>query len=186
MLHNSRNGYSLIELLVAIGVFATVVSVASGAFAISLKGQKKTVTLQNTADGARYAMEVMAKELRMMSVDRPITVDNNGGACSFNCRIRFSSNMPHRNPTAVLEFYFNPATGKIMFDDDIADGLSLPAESITSSNIRVTSLVFDASGIPVSSTVQPRVTVIAQMESVAAADVSTSINVQTTISPRTL
>ncbi len=192
ILHASRftlheKGYSLIELIVAIGVFATVVSVAGGAFAVSLKGQKKTITLQNTADNARYAMEVMAKELRMMAVSpaKPIVINDSGGACGgVNCRILFYSNMPHRDPSRQLVFYLDSAAGKIMFDDDISD--AFPAESITPSSVRVGSLVFDASGISATPIAQPRVTVIMQMESIAAVEVNTSINVQTTISPRTL
>ncbi|MBI3685365.1 prepilin-type N-terminal cleavage/methylation domain-containing protein [Candidatus Azambacteria bacterium] len=178
-------GYSLIELLVAIGVFSTVVAVLSGAFIISLNGQKKTVSVQNVADDVRYATEIMAKEIRMMDVDpsRQATADNNGGACSGNCRMLFYSNMPHRNPNAQVAFYLDPASHTIMFDDDTSDALA--AEPITSSGVTVNALAFDVSGIPPSS--QPRVTFVVRLASNDSnVAVRTTMNVQTTISPRTL
>jgi len=67
-----ERGYSLIELLVAIGIFATVVAIMSGMFMTSLRGQKKAVTVQNVADNIRYAMEIMSKEIRMGSNFNPI------------------------------------------------------------------------------------------------------------------
>lgn len=167
----SEAGYSLIELMVAIGVFAVVVTVMSGSFAISLRGQGKSVTMQNVGDNARYAMEVMAKEMRMGN-DFP----SNGSMSD----IQFKSNMPNRNG-AVIWFYLD--NEKIMFDDDIND--ALPPESITSANIAVNALSFDVLGVSPDS--QPRITIVMQVASVGtAADIETHMDIQTTISPRSL
>ncbi|MCR4322615.1 MAG: prepilin-type N-terminal cleavage/methylation domain-containing protein, partial [Candidatus Azambacteria bacterium] len=90
--HN-EGGYSLIELMVAIGVFAVVVTVMSGTFIISLRGQGKSATAQNVGDNMRYAMEVMAKEIRMgtIKVSQGYVLGP-----SFD-DIQFRSNMPNRN-----------------------------------------------------------------------------------------
>src|SRR3989344_1611269 len=174
MTHNSQKGYSLIELLVAIGVFATVVAIMSGMFMTSLRGQKKAVTVQNVADNVRYAMEIMSKEIRMGSNFNRISATD----------LQFKSNMPNRNEKTV-EFSLdtNPASPtyqQIMFDDDI--NAAPPATSITSANVAITALNFSL--YPTTGT-QKRVLITIQAASAGtASDVTTSINLQTTVAPR--
>lgn len=179
MIGNKRqHGYTLIELLVAIGVFAIVVTLMTGTFMLSLRGQKKGVTTQNVADNVRYAMEIMAKEMRMGT---SFVADTNSGSCATMCRIQFSSNMPNRNPAQRLEFYL--ANGKIMFDDEVGTGPA--ADSITSPNVTVSTLSFDVSGVPPTS--QPRITIVLEAASAEnAGGVGSSITVQTTVSQRSL
>ena len=173
----ASEGYSLIELMVAIGVFAIVVTVMSGMFAISLRGQGKSSTMQNVGDNVRYAMEVMAKEMRMGTIKTKA-----GFILNSSSDIQFRSNMPNRN-SAIVQFYLDTATNQIMFDDDIND--ALPPEPITSANIAVNTLIFDVSGVSFSS--QPRITIVIQAASVGtAADIETRMDIQTTISPRSL
>lgn len=173
----SEAGYSLIELMVAIGVFAIVVTVMSGSFAISLRGQGKSATMQNVGDNVRYAMEVMAKEMRMGTIKTA-----EGFVLNPPSDIQFRSNMPNRNG-AIVQFYLDTATHQIMFDDDVSD--ALPPEPITSANIAVSALTFDVSGV--SSDSQPRITIVMQAASVGtAADIETHLDLQTTISPRSL
>lgn len=173
----SEAGYSLIELMVAIGVFAIVVTVMSGSFAISLRGQGKSATMQNVGDNVRYAMEVMAKEIRMGTIKTTA-----GYVLNSSSDIQFRSNMPNRNG-AIIRFYLDNVTHQIMFDDDISD--ALPSEPITSANIAVSALTFDVSGA--SSDSQPRITIVMQAASVGTvADIETHMDIQTTISPRSL
>jgi len=42
----NQGGYTLIELMAAVGVFAIVMSVSSGLFITSIKGQKKAFSNQ--------------------------------------------------------------------------------------------------------------------------------------------
>ncbi|MEK7487785.1 MAG: prepilin-type N-terminal cleavage/methylation domain-containing protein [Patescibacteria group bacterium] len=173
----SEQGYSLIELMVAIGVFAVVVTALSGMFAISLRGQGKSATAQNVGDNGRYAMEVMAKEIRMGTIKT-----TEGFMVNSPSDIQFRSNMPNRN-SAIVRFYLDTATNQIMFDDDVSD--ALPPEPITSANIAVNALTFNVSGVSLSS--QPRITIVMRAASVGtAADIETRMDIQTTISPRSL
>lgn len=170
-------GYSLIELMVAIGVFAIVVTIMSGSFAISLRGQGKSATMQNVGDNARYAMEVMAKEMRMGMIKA-----SQGYVFNPPSDIRFRSNMPNRNGS-VVRFYLDAMTHQIMFDDDVSD--ALVPEPITAANIAVNALTFDVSGVASDS--QPRITIVMQAASAGtAADTETRMDIQTTISPRSL
>jgi len=166
-------GYSLIELLVAIGLFATVVAITSGTFVVSLKGHRKTFTAQTVADNVRFSMEIMAKEIRMGT---GFTI--NPGGCGGDNGIQFTSNMPNRSGNTLL-FCHSSTNDEITFDDGGGS-----AASITASNLAVTDLRFDrypAAGSPY------RITTVLEGESKnTSPDVKTSINVQTTISPRVL
>ena len=61
--HYRESGYTLIELMIAIGIFSIVVAMTSAMFVTSLKGQEKAYTSQNVSDSARYAMEMMSREI---------------------------------------------------------------------------------------------------------------------------
>lgn len=165
----SQKGYSLIELLVAMGLFSIVVSIMASMFMASLRGQQKAFTAQNIADNMRYAMEIMSKEIRMGSDFNLVSATD----------LRFKSNMPNRNGATVE---FTLTGGQILFDDDIANAPALTA--ITSTNISVTGLNFV---LYPSGTTQPRVLISAQASSVGtAADASSSINLETVVAPRIL
>lgn len=173
----ASGGYSLIELMVAIGVFAMVATMLSGTFIISLRGQGKSATAQNVADNTRYATEVMAKEIRMGMIKT-----TEGYVLNSPSDVQFRSNMPNRNG-ATVRFYLDGASSQVMFDDDISDALA--PEPITASSIAISALTFDVSGV--SSMSQPRITIVMRATSAGTAeDVATRIDLQTTISPRSL
>lgn len=166
---DSQKGYSLIELLVSIGLFSAVVSIMASMFMTSLKGQQKAFTAQNLADNMRYAIEIMSKEIRMGSNFNLVSATD----------LQFKSNMPNRNG-AIVEFSL--VGGQILFDDDI--NLDPPATPITSLNVNVSDLHFVL--FP-SGTTQPRIFIGAQAASRGVAqDTSTSINIETVASPRTI
>ena len=169
---SGSGGYSLIELLVAISVFVVVLSVNSNIFLNAVRGQGKAITTQNVSDNARYAMEVMARELR---VARVTSLPADGVVND----ITFISGSQNRLNKSIRFFL---SGGSVMFDDDTTD--ANPAKSITSTqNVNVTGLTFTINN----QAVQPRVTVVLKIES-KGSQVSTYNNIvlQTTISPREL
>jgi|SRR3989338_1785738 len=164
-------GYTLIELMVSIGIFSIVVAMTSAMFVTSLKGQEKSYTSQNVADSARYAMEMMSREIRMGTGFPP---DGTGDS------LKFVSTMPHRDGQTV-KFWRDAGSSRIMFDDDISDAVSEAA--ITSANVSVTTLSFLLDG----TSSHERITIVMRVESVGTKeDVKTTINLQTTVSPRRL
>lgn len=184
MIGNNK-GYTLIELMVAVGIFAVVVAVTSGAFVVSLRGQRKAITVQNVAGNTRYATETIAKELRMMQVTG---ASHAVQLTSANCPpgdpcISFSSNMEHRDPNAELVFYLDTNTHRIMFSDDAGNA---PAEQITAASIDVNNLEFDLTGAGDPGN-HPRITIIMNTESNnVGPDVDTKMTTETTVSPRSL
>lgn len=54
----------MIELIVAIGIFGLVVTMAVSIFVIALASQRRIIALRNVEDNARFALESMAREIR--------------------------------------------------------------------------------------------------------------------------
>jgi prepilin-type N-terminal cleavage/methylation domain-containing protein len=61
---SSQRGFTLIEVLVAIGVFSIVVAIATGGFVNSLRTQRQVASLISTQSNASLVLEQMAREMR--------------------------------------------------------------------------------------------------------------------------
>lgn len=58
-------GYTLIEILVAIGIFTIVIAAPTGFFVTSLKGQQKALSSQELIDNVSYTLEYISRAIRM-------------------------------------------------------------------------------------------------------------------------
>lgn len=61
---NVRAGYTLIELVVAIGLFATVALMASSAFLGVVSSNKKTLAIRTTMNNLNSAIESMSRDIK--------------------------------------------------------------------------------------------------------------------------
>lgn len=61
----NQNGFSLIEIIIAISIFIMVLTVATTAFVNNSSYQKRITALQDAENNARYILEVMAREIRL-------------------------------------------------------------------------------------------------------------------------
>lgn len=62
--YNDENGLTMIELIVAIGIFSLVVGMVSGILVLSLQNQRKIIATRNVGDNVRFAMESISREIR--------------------------------------------------------------------------------------------------------------------------
>lgn len=62
-------GFTLIELIVALAVFSSVVLSISGIFISVINSQRKILSIQNTQEAGRYLLESMIKEVRMSTIN---------------------------------------------------------------------------------------------------------------------
>lgn len=60
----SKNGYTLVELLVAMALFLIVLSIISGLFIKSMNNQRAAVNLLEVNDSVSFSIEQMAREIR--------------------------------------------------------------------------------------------------------------------------
>ena len=61
---NKEKGLTLIELIVAIGIFGLVVSMVFGIFSLAIVSQRRIIALRNVEDSIRFTIESMAREVR--------------------------------------------------------------------------------------------------------------------------
>jgi len=64
-----KNGYTLIEVLVAVGIFTILIAAPTGFFVGSLRGQLKALASQKLLDNTSYALEYISRSLRMAKKD---------------------------------------------------------------------------------------------------------------------
>lgn len=62
---NFNKGFTLIEMIVSLGVFTFVVLIALGSFLAILGAQKKAIAVGTLQENLRYSIETMLKEIRM-------------------------------------------------------------------------------------------------------------------------
>lgn len=122
----NREGFTMIELLVAMGLFSIVVSIASATFVQSLRAQRQIVALMAANDNAGLALEQIVREIRtgkefstvgtslsfINYLNESVTYNLNGQAIERN-------NKPI-TASSVKVHYLNFA----LFGEDVDDGKS--------------------------------------------------------------
>lgn len=78
---NFQKGYTLIEILVAIGIFTTVIAVPTGFFVSSLKGQQRALNSQTLVDNVSYSLEYISRALRMAKKETNCTSKTDPSTC---------------------------------------------------------------------------------------------------------
>jgi len=90
-----KNGFTLIEIMVVVGILGIIAAIGSGAFFSILRGSTKTKTLQMVKQNGDYAISVMGRMIRnARKIEFPtitgessfITIKNpDGGTTTFKC-----------------------------------------------------------------------------------------------------
>lgn len=64
----SRNGFTLIEVVIVLGIFLMASTALMGIFLSANKASQRTVALARTGSDARWVMEQMVEEIRLASI----------------------------------------------------------------------------------------------------------------------
>jgi len=156
-------GLTLIELIVAIGVFGLVVSMAFGIFVLAIVSQRRIIALRNVEDSIRFTIESTAREVR--------TGKNFSGGVD---------SLSFTNAKGELVIY--RLNGGIV--EKSSDG-GANYSAVTGSETTVNYLNFYLMGQAVGDGLQPRVTMTIGATS-QVGNQSANLKVQTTISGRFL
>lgn len=68
-IHFRRRGFTLVEILVVLGIFAILGTLIVDVFILALQAQRQTSFRQKTLSNLRYVMEVMTKQIRTSEID---------------------------------------------------------------------------------------------------------------------
>ena len=179
---NRNKGFSLIEMVIALGIFTVVVWATIDIVISAAHLQTKAEELRNVQDNIRFAIEFMSKEIR---TGTQISTPGCGAPGS---------------PCDIIAFR-NDRNEDIRYctDDGILMRLKAPSVNcdsaqdddnnihLTANNVSVGGVVFYVRGEqPSPDTEQPIVTITMKVSSLATVEAKylTSMNLQTTIIPR--
>jgi type II secretory pathway pseudopilin PulG len=65
----NKSGFTLAEMVVAMAVFITALTSVSSIFLFANRSQRKTQAVQESQSDARFALEIMAQQIRRGSID---------------------------------------------------------------------------------------------------------------------
>ncbi len=132
MTHKLIRGYTLIELVIAVGLFALIMTLASGAYFVMISVNRQTQSIATGIGNLSFALETMTRTIRTGT-------NYSSGGTSFSVR----------NENGVTINY--TLSGGVIMQNDIA---------LTDSSVTISSLLFYASGTVSGDAYQPRVTII--------------------------
>jgi len=157
-----KKGFTLIETLVAVTMVALIITTVMGIFLSTVSGGQRVTQLKTVEDNARYAMEIMSRELRMA-----LTIyEDEANKCDAELDF-INSNGESQRYNLSGEQLIKTVTGV--------------SEEITSQKVKVSKLDFCVNDF-VDEDIQPRINILMTIES--AKDPLVKISLQTTVSLR--
>lgn len=163
-----RNGFTLIELIVAFFVFSVLAVLAGGSFVAALNMQRRALNIKRVEENGRFILEMMARELR---VANPINTGNS--SCPGSSALNF------QHPVNGLVDYS-------LLGTEIRRTVSGGYSIISNPDVEVTRLNFCVSGNSAGDDRQPRVTIILGLKTPGSGSDAATLDLQTTVSQRGL
>jgi len=178
--HNQhKEGFSLIEVIVSLGLFAVVMTIALGALFMVIAANRHAKAIKLVVNNVNVAIEGMTRELRVGS---EYCADSFGVSCD-DITNGGSQEIYFRTDTGQSARYWldnsNPR-GAIKREFDNGGAFNL-----TGSDVDITALNFYIQGTAKGDGIQPYVTVVVRGE-IQVGDVTDDFQLQSTISQRKL
>jgi len=181
----TNNGTSLIEFVVSMSIFTTVLMATTGAYFSYSTGSRKSFASQNVIDEGRFILDTMSKEMRTGKDFLQCTI-NTGGAetVDYTC-----INFTDAENNIIKYMLKNKSIQKTTSTPAISPGTpgTTTENSITSDQIKVDRLNFIIVGNIPNDTLQPKVTIslkLSNLNDSGKSELNSSIELQTTISQR--
>ena len=180
-----NKGYTLIEVLVSVGIFSIVLAGPTGLFVLSLRNQNMSLALGETIDNTSHSVEYISRSLRMARKDKVgncITQNYNyENPDSDTSKIRFLNYQGY-----CIEFSLS---GTQLFQKKSSNYESSNFDTgafLTSDDLEIDNFQFLIVGGGQYDNLQPRVTMVFHIAKGSAGTDLPDINVQSTISQRNL
>lgn len=170
---------TLVEILVSVSIFSLIMLSALGIFNFVLEDQRNSISSQNIQEGVRYALEMMAKEIRT--------------AAQSNTDCYASGTKRVFNSPAPQELYFKNKYGACVVYSLSGDRIQITRDGVsgflTGSKVKVSNLRFDVVdndiGAAPGSRLQPRVTISMDLETtIGRTAYGNRVKIQTSVSSR--
>ena len=193
-----NKGYSLVEIMLAVALFAFVMGIALDIFQSVNQSQKSVMAAQTIQENLRYVLEVMSKEIRQAvrsDSDCWLSATNrvyNQGTIGANNNVLFFKKIEKgTNKDICVAYYVDNISNRIRIRRvDITGGANIiVADSyITPENIKITNFIFtpiydNPLNVQPADKIQPRINLRIGAE-MASGQLRHPILIQTTISSR--
>ena len=139
-------GFTLVELIVAVGLFALVMTIASGAYIIMIGASRHAQAIATGVDNLSFALDEMTREIRTGT-----QYSCGGGDCTGGSQFSFT------DPSGATITY---ARGTQQGVSGTVYDITRNGLPITDSSVNVTSLSFTTFGISSGHTLQPRIIMV--------------------------
>jgi prepilin-type N-terminal cleavage/methylation domain-containing protein len=183
-------GFTLIEMIIAVGIFAIVMTIALGALLAMSESDRKAQTLKSVINNLSFTMDAMSRSIRTGqtfhcgsggTLTAPLDCAGSPAtAFAFQNSDGDTVLYEHRTAAGDAALCGQPASRVGCITRSIEGG---PAAALTSPEVYITSLSFYVNGAQ-SITVQPKVTILLAGEVSVSATQKSQFNLQTTVTQR--
>ncbi len=182
-LPHSPAGFTLVELVVALGVFAVVAVISLSALLSVSYAQKAAIAAQNNFDNIRFSLEAMTKEIKAGE-----DFDCNPGISGLhNCPYPAGSDTFTFLNDRGTQVTYSLVEGQLVRRTSAAPCDVPPFCPITAREVHIGRLLFFVSGAPLADNEQPRVTIVIEGQTQGfKAGQTARFNLQTTVAARPL
>lgn len=123
----NKNGFTLIETMVAVAIFFIIMTIPTSFFVLSINGQQKALAAQEITDNVSYVLEYMSRSIRMAKKDL-------SGTCideKFNYKItRGGKGIKFINyHNECQEFFWDVSDNRLKEIKDNKDSVPMTSES---------------------------------------------------------
>lgn len=178
-----EKAFTLVEMLVVIGIFSLVLEAIVGIFISAVSIQRKILSQNEVLDQISYALEYMGKAIRMAKKD-----DIEIYGQTINCLSGEKTNYEISSNSIKFRNYKNECQRFFLAEDKISEERITPTTitttilPLTSPKLKVNSLQFRVNGQTQDDILQPSVTILLEIE--GRGKNIPKMRIQTTISQR--
>ncbi|MCI0597782.1 prepilin-type N-terminal cleavage/methylation domain-containing protein [Candidatus Parcubacteria bacterium] len=175
--HHTHRGYTLLELIVAVGIFSVVMLAATGAYLQLLRLDRQARITNDLVNNLSFTIDSMARAIRTGTAYK---CNNNPGSpnCPVTPGTSFGFNDSETPSRAIV--YTRSAAGQIIAT---INGVAYP---LTDPRISVKELSFYVRGVGAGDNVQPQATFFVRGQMAVSATASTTFIIQSSATERFL
>ena len=174
-------GFTLMEMIVALGVFSVAITIALAGFVNILDMQKRADAIRTAYDSIDFVMEAMSREIKT-GTEYCTDISAGGPICGgLNNPFYFSTSDPNNENKTII---YRLTNNKIEIAVTPKNFTPTTFVAFTPPEVKITKLEFDVTGYFLGDSIQPMVTVIIQAEVAVKQGAKVQLNLQTTVTQR--
>ncbi len=181
---NNYKGFTLIEVMVSVSLFAVIILSVTGIFKLAIDAQRSAIATQNVQESLKYFLEVTAKEMRMAQKNKGVCLGLGDDQIFRTLSGPYGDNLYFKNYYGeCVSYYLSPSAGNLRFMvTRTTPGVGTLNGFISPAKIRMDDLTFVISSN--ASTSQPMVTINLRANALDSAEFKSEMTLQTSITSR--